>query len=152
MNKKIGRPKVPKKQARTVLLGTMIAPEEKKDINQAIAASGQDKSKWLRQTIHTAIFGERIIIQCPEAQDKYDGQWVVFYFMDGDKRIALRGKFRVWLGPESIAIVINGFQDGKVYARYLHLPQVAVDSIQPLEEGPTPWEVQQPVLFSPKHC
>jgi hypothetical protein len=49
-NKKVGRPKVLKSEAKTVLRGALFAPDEAKTIDQAVKASGRDKSKWLRET------------------------------------------------------------------------------------------------------
>jgi hypothetical protein len=54
MSKKIGRPTTPENEAKTVLRGALFAPDEAKAVDRAIAASGQDKSKWLRETAITA--------------------------------------------------------------------------------------------------
>jgi hypothetical protein len=51
MSNKIGRPKVLKRDAKAVLIGTRLSPPAAKEAEQAIAASSQDKSKWLREAI-----------------------------------------------------------------------------------------------------
>ena len=48
---KIGRPKVPKIQAKAVLWGARLSPPEAKQAEGWVAASDQDKSKWLRNAI-----------------------------------------------------------------------------------------------------
>jgi hypothetical protein len=49
MKTKMGRPKTPADKAKTVLLGAKYDPREAKAITEAIAQSGLDKSKWLRE-------------------------------------------------------------------------------------------------------
>jgi hypothetical protein len=51
MSKKIGRPPTPKGEAKTEFRGAFFAPDEAKTVDQAIAESGQDKSKWIRSTL-----------------------------------------------------------------------------------------------------
>lgn len=48
-NPKMGRPKTPEEKAKTILIGAKFDPREAKAINEAIAQSGKDKSKWLRE-------------------------------------------------------------------------------------------------------
>ena len=48
MSKKIGRPKLPKDQAKGVLFAARFAPQEAKTISTAISHSGRSKSDWVR--------------------------------------------------------------------------------------------------------
>ena len=57
MNAKMGRPKTPADQAKTVLLGAKYNPNEAKQIEDASEREKKDKSKWIREaTIDAAHF------------------------------------------------------------------------------------------------
>jgi hypothetical protein len=55
MSNKIGRPKVLKRDAKAVLIGARLSPQEAKEADSAITYSSQDKSKWLRDAIKEKI-------------------------------------------------------------------------------------------------
>lgn len=146
MSRKIGRPKVPKREAKAVLIGARFSPPEARAVENAVQQSSLDKSKWIRNRLLSPFFGERIPVNCPDAETKYHGQPVVFYFMDGGKKVPLPGMFRAWLDPVSLAVVVEGNWEDY----YFHLPQSAVDSIRPLPEKPGVWEIQELFASFPK--
>lgn len=47
----MGRPKLPKGQAKGELFAARFAPQEAKTISSAISRSGQSKSQWLRDSL-----------------------------------------------------------------------------------------------------
>lgn len=51
MKKKLGRPRLPKSEARSILLTTRVNAGENRAIGQAIKDSGQDKTEWLRNAL-----------------------------------------------------------------------------------------------------
>jgi hypothetical protein len=55
MSKKMGRPKLPKSEARTIMLSTRVNAVESKAINRAVEASGKDKTVWIRDAIMAAL-------------------------------------------------------------------------------------------------
>jgi len=57
MKRKIGRPKLPKSQAKGVLFAARVASEEAKTISKAITDSGQRKSDWIRSSLLSAATG-----------------------------------------------------------------------------------------------
>ena len=52
--KKIGRPKLPKNETRSIMLSTRVNIEENKAIKTAINASKKAKTEWLRSALLTA--------------------------------------------------------------------------------------------------
>lgn len=55
--KKIGRPKLPKGEAKGKIVPIRFAPEDLKAITAAAKASDQTVSQWIRSTLHAAIQG-----------------------------------------------------------------------------------------------
>jgi predicted HicB family RNase H-like nuclease len=53
--KKAGRPKMPKGQAKAVVLQSRVQPNEKVAYQKAAKAQGVDLSQWVRQTLNEAI-------------------------------------------------------------------------------------------------
>ena len=49
--KKLGRPALPKSEARSIMLSTRVNADENKSIQKAVTASGEDKTVWLRNTL-----------------------------------------------------------------------------------------------------
>jgi hypothetical protein len=49
--KKLGRPKLPKSEARSIMLSTRVNTVENKAIERATSKSGEDKTIWLRNAI-----------------------------------------------------------------------------------------------------
>lgn len=54
MKRKMGRPKVPKAQAKAMLFAARFAPDEAKTISKAISDSGQSKTEWIRASLLSA--------------------------------------------------------------------------------------------------
>jgi hypothetical protein len=54
IKKKLGRPKLPKSEARSIMLSTRVNADENKAIKKAIAVSGEDKTAWLRGALLNA--------------------------------------------------------------------------------------------------
>jgi hypothetical protein len=49
--KKVGRPKLPKSEARSIMLSTRVNAVEHKVIEDAIKAADEDKTVWLRNAL-----------------------------------------------------------------------------------------------------
>jgi hypothetical protein len=60
MNKKIGRPRVLKRDAKAVLIGARFSPQEAREAENFILDSSQDKSKWLREAVKEKIERQKI--------------------------------------------------------------------------------------------
>jgi hypothetical protein len=54
MSKKIGRPRIPKKDAFAAVFSVRLRREEAQQVDAAIHASGQARPDWLRSTILAA--------------------------------------------------------------------------------------------------
>jgi hypothetical protein len=52
---KVGRPKLPKGEARAIVLQSRVQPNEKVAYQRAAKTSGVDLSTWIRQTLNQAI-------------------------------------------------------------------------------------------------
>ena len=50
----MGRPTVPKSEAKTILRGALFARDEVKTVDRAITNSGQNKSEWIRNALINA--------------------------------------------------------------------------------------------------
>jgi hypothetical protein len=55
--KKVGRPKLPKGEAKVRVVPIRFAPEEIKAINAAAKASNQNVSEWIRSVLSATIQG-----------------------------------------------------------------------------------------------
>ena len=55
--KKVGRPTLPKGNARDVMLRVRITPKELKALESAANATGQTVSEWIRKTLKATIEG-----------------------------------------------------------------------------------------------
>ncbi len=53
--KKVGRPTLPKGNAREVMLRVRITPKELKDFESAASATDQTMSEWIRKTLNATI-------------------------------------------------------------------------------------------------
>ena len=52
---KVGRPKLPKGEAKGVVLQSRVQPAEKAAYQKVASAEGVDLSTWIRQTLNAAI-------------------------------------------------------------------------------------------------
>lgn len=59
MNRKAGRPKVPKEKAKSPGLSVRLEAEEKAIIDSAITRSGLKQSAWLRKTLLSAATSDK---------------------------------------------------------------------------------------------
>lgn len=50
----MGRPKLPKGEARSILIVTRVSPDENKTILAAVKASNEEKTAWIRNTLLSA--------------------------------------------------------------------------------------------------
>jgi predicted HicB family RNase H-like nuclease len=53
--KKVGRPPMPKGEAKAIVLQSRVQPTEKASYQKAAKAAGVDLSTWVRQTLNDAI-------------------------------------------------------------------------------------------------
>lgn len=51
---KVGRPKIAKAERRSLFVSTRLSPDEYKEIEDAIKASGVDKTEWIRRKLLAA--------------------------------------------------------------------------------------------------
>lgn len=51
---KVGRPKLPKSDKRSLFVSTRLSPEEYKEIETAIKLSDMDKTEWIRTKLLAA--------------------------------------------------------------------------------------------------
>jgi predicted HicB family RNase H-like nuclease len=52
---KVGRPPLPKGEAKAIVLQSRVQPTEKASYQRAAKAAGVDLSTWIRQTLNDAI-------------------------------------------------------------------------------------------------
>lgn len=52
---KVGRPPLPKGEAKAIVLQSRVQPAEKQNYQKAAKAAGVDLSTWIRQTLNQAI-------------------------------------------------------------------------------------------------
>ena len=55
--KKVGRPKLPKGQAKGTIVPVRFSPEDRKRVEAAAKAKKQTISEWIRSTLYAAIEG-----------------------------------------------------------------------------------------------
>jgi predicted HicB family RNase H-like nuclease len=53
--KKVGRPTLPKGEAKAIVLQSRVQPVEKANYQKAAKSAGVDLSTWIRQTLNQAI-------------------------------------------------------------------------------------------------
>ena len=133
MSKKLGRPKTPKSEAKTVLLGAFVDPQEAKNINRAIAESGQSKSEWIRSSWTQAARPIWVICKKWQSSD-LEKKTVQFKITSPEWTFSGRGCFHVRHHQDRIRIAIeieSTVADGwKRLCRVLYLPQNLVDCIE----------------------
>ncbi len=156
MTKKVGRPAVPKSEAKTMLRGALFAKDEARNVDRAITESGQDKSKWIREKLIEAAIPshKRFPVKCPDAKSKYDANPVLF-------RIEMEGKLKGYMGKfvvhkyagdpaEYISVELPGLRfphDPPNTVGYsFHLSQAHADSIIPVSDPEAQFEIQLPFL------
>lgn len=54
MNKKMGRPTLPKGEAKGVLIGARFSPDEAKKVVAAVKSAKLNKSEWVRKILLSA--------------------------------------------------------------------------------------------------
>jgi predicted HicB family RNase H-like nuclease len=52
---KVGRPKMPKGEAKAIVLQSRVQPAEKNAYTRAAKAQGKDLSTWVRDTLNAAV-------------------------------------------------------------------------------------------------
>lgn len=57
---KVGRPKLPKGEAKAIVLQSRVQPNEKAAYQKAAKSQGIDLSTWVRETLNEAINGGRL--------------------------------------------------------------------------------------------
>jgi uncharacterized protein (DUF1778 family) len=55
--KKVGRPSLPKGEAKAVMLRVRLTPDERRAIETAARTGKQSVSEWIRSTLNTALVG-----------------------------------------------------------------------------------------------
>jgi hypothetical protein len=78
MRNKIGRPPVPKQEAKSVLVGAQLSPPEAKEAEKAASSSGLDKSKWLRGAIENEVKGPPIWVKTKWKPEELDENLIEF--------------------------------------------------------------------------
>jgi predicted HicB family RNase H-like nuclease len=52
---KVGRPKLPKGEAKAIVLQSRVQPTEKAAYQKAASSEGKDLSTWVRETLNAAV-------------------------------------------------------------------------------------------------
>jgi hypothetical protein len=81
MSAKMGRPRLPKSEAKGVLVGARFSPPEAKAISKAANKAEEGKSEWIRRTLLWAAQRENVRSDKWSAKD-LDGQTVEFKMME----------------------------------------------------------------------
>jgi hypothetical protein len=93
MGKKVGRPTIPKRDAKTQMRGAFFTPDDARAVDEAIAESGQDKSKWIREKLLWGLHRENVWSTKWKAKD-LDKKSVSFKLMETPNRCILgKGQF-----------------------------------------------------------
>jgi predicted HicB family RNase H-like nuclease len=58
---KVGRPKLPKGEAKGVVLQSRVQPAEKAAYQRAAKSQDVDLSTWIRQTLNAALNGRHVV-------------------------------------------------------------------------------------------
>src|SRR5260221_10122873 len=124
MTRKIGRPPVPKQEAKSVLVGAQLSPPKAKEAESAATKSGLDKSKWLRGAIDNEIAGPPIWVKSKWKIEELDETLIEF---------ELRRK--VCIGECLGVRVLSGV--GKLRVRENEQGEIAVDIFVNESTGPT---------------
>ena len=115
MIKKVGRPKVPKQEAKNIFRGAFFAPDEIKAIDRATTDSGFDKSKWMRRAIeHEARRPQKWMKPTKWKPAELDGKLIRFHLKSPDRELAGIGKLAVRenpLGEMAVDIFIDECMD-----------------------------------------
>jgi hypothetical protein len=123
MGNKVGRPPVPKRDAKSVLVGAQLSPSEAKGAAKAASSSGLDKSKWLRGAIENEVKGPPIWVKSKWKPDELDEKLIEF---------ELRSK--VCVGEQSGVRVLSGV--GRLKVRENARREIAVDIFVDESTGP----------------
>ena len=78
MGNKVGRPPVPRREAKTILRGAMYSPEKLKQLEQARLRSGLDMSKFIREAVDMEIQGPPIWVKPNLKAEDLDEQYIEF--------------------------------------------------------------------------
>ena len=134
MTSKVGRPKVPKSKAKTILVGAQLSPAEAQSVENEVARVGRDKSKWLRDTVN------REVLQKPPPPHFFKSDAITIdqlHEMSGKSiEFTLRGN----------GIKIHGF--GKLFTRQSGDGEIAID-IDVIEAQPNQFTVTRYWLLPP---
>jgi hypothetical protein len=141
MKPKMGRPPTPVEKAKTVLLGAKYDPREAKAITEAIAQSGLDKSKWLREAAidaaHFWVNGEGWTIE------DLHGKTVEFELvLPSGEALRGTGKFDVWQNGEGLLKIriVTFDRKSTEYTKHelrIYIPQEGVRLIKRQPSGST---------------
>jgi hypothetical protein len=111
MNPKIGRPKVPASEAKSVLLGGRYPPPVAKELRKGAADSGRDISSLLRDAATAEIRTPPIWVKSKWKAEELDGKLVEFKLKAPTFWVEGVGKFLVRKNPKGeIAIDICVFK------------------------------------------
>ena len=135
MGKKIGRPRVPKQEAKNVLVGAQLSPPQAKEAEKRAASQGLDKSKWLRGAIENELKNSPIWFDSKSAPNEMNGKLVEFRLTGPNFRVEGVGMLVVMenrFGQVSVEIQVNYAIDEytRQFNRYF-LPKEFVDNIKP---------------------
>ena len=149
MVKKVGRPPVPKRAAKSVLLGAQLSPSEAKGAAKAASSSGLDKSKWLRGAIENEVKGPPIWVKSKWKLEELDENLIEFELrsqvrvgerlgvriLSGVGRLKVRENARGEIAVDIFVDETTGPDSGLLTR--IWLSQEAVDSIE-LNPNPQP--------------
>jgi hypothetical protein len=70
--KKVGRPMLPKGDAKAVMLRVRVTPDDLKAMEMRAKASKKTVSEWIRRTIMTELHPTKVIAQCEKCNKTVD--------------------------------------------------------------------------------
>jgi hypothetical protein len=87
----------------------------------------------------------KIPVVCPDI-GKYNNRSVIFYVETYGKRQTIEGgKFKVWMNPDCLSVILKVEQPLSGHTNFFHLDQAAVNSIRPHPTKEGVWEIQEPL-------
>jgi hypothetical protein len=134
MNKKMGRPPLPKGQSKDVQIGVRFNPADDKQIEKAVAKSGQTKPDFIRNAALAETRKPTVWVKSKWTMEQLSGKTVEFALTVPGRRDDGTGKFLVRKNPaDELAIDICAIASATRYEmveiRY-HLYQAAADKIE----------------------
>ncbi len=130
MNKKMGRPPVPKREAKSRFRGTFFAPDELKQIEKERV----DKSKWMREATKFRVDNPPVWVSSKWKREELNGKLIAFRLRSPERTLEGVGELSVIendRGQIAVDIFINeSVAPNQGILTRIWLSQEAVDRIE----------------------